>query len=131
MEAKLAVVREAKKRLDDRHFKWILDAAMAHFAERVEETETTITRYTQLPELPIFSRYGKDLGPDYAGAKREAEIPKLRASLEEYYAILDFLHAMSDAEVVRSAEVFAAAFRDSGGFFGGERGGRSGSRRDR
>ena len=129
MEAKLAVVREAKSKLDAKHFKWILDAAMAYFAARVEETETTIARYTALPDLPMYSRYGKDQGPDFKGATRQAEVSTLRASLDEYYAILDFLQAMSDAEVVRSAEVFAAELRASGFF--GDRGGGTGQRRDR
>ncbi len=129
MTAKLAAIKQAKDKLAERHFKWILDAAIEHFAVDVADTEATIVRYVALPELPIYSRFGKSQGDDYQGAKREMEVSKLRAHVTECYAILDFLQALSDAEVIRSAEALAAAFRDSGGF--GDRGSRTGPRRDR
>jgi hypothetical protein len=128
MTAKLAAIKEAKDKLDQKHFKWIVDAAIEHFAEDVAETEETIVRYTTLPELPIYSRFGKSRGDDYQGAKREKEVSKLRAHVTECYAILDFLQALSDAEVIHSAEALATAFRDSGGFIG-SRGRRTESRR--
>ncbi|MGO8992055.1 MAG: hypothetical protein ACLQVI_01915 [Polyangiaceae bacterium] len=131
MTAKLDAIKQAQAKLDERHLKWIVDAAIEHFSDDVAETEATIVRYTALPELPIYSRFGKDRGDDYQGAKREKEIPKLRAHVDECYAILDFLQALSDAEVIRSAEAFAAAFRASGGSFGGAPGGRTKSRGDR
>ena len=120
MQAKLDAVHAAKAKLDERHFKWIVDAAMRSFADSAAESEAKIARYTVLPDLPIYHQFGKDLGEDYKGAKREAEIPKLRAHVEECYAILDFLQAVSDAEAHASAEAFGAAFRASGGFFGAD-----------
>jgi hypothetical protein len=114
MEAKLAVVREANSRLEEKHVKWIIDAAIAHFADAVEKLEVTIARYDCLPELPMYSRYGRQRGSYSEPANRQAEIPKLRASLNDYYAILTFLDALGDAEIVRNAEVFAQELSDSG-----------------
>ena len=120
MQAKLNAVQEAKAKLDERHFKWIVDAAMRYFVDSAAESELKIARYTALPDLPIYTQFGKDPGDDYKGAKREQEIPKLRAHVEECYAILAFLQAVSDAEAHASAEAFGAAFRASGGYFGAD-----------
>jgi hypothetical protein len=110
MAAKLALVREARTKLEDKHFAWMIDAAYEHFVSSAKKTECDIVRYQGLPDAPIFTPYGKDRGPDLRGTTRERELPKLRASLNEYYAILEFLQALKDAEVVRSAEAFAAEF---------------------
>ena len=110
MAARLAVVRSARAKLQDRHFLWIIDAAMDHFATSVKSTEAEILRFQGLPDAPIFTRYGKDRGSDQQGTTRARELPRLHAALGEYYAILEFLQAMKDAESLRSAEQFAAGF---------------------
>jgi hypothetical protein len=107
MAAKLAAVRAARANLQDRHVIWILNGAFEHFVSEAEDMEAEIVRYRALPELPIFTRYGKDRGPDGRGATREAEVTDLVARLGQYYAILEFLQALKDAELVRSAEAFA------------------------
>ena len=121
MQAKLDAVQIAKAKLDERHFKWIVDAAMRHFVDSAAESEAKIARYTVLPDLPIYTQFGRDLGEDYKGATRDKDIPKLRAHVDECYAILAFLQAVSDAESHASAEAFGAAFRASGGFFSSDR----------
>jgi hypothetical protein len=120
MTTKLAAVHAATAKLDDKHFVWIIDAAIEHFSSAAKKTEVEIIRYKLQPELPIFTRYGKDRGRDLQGTTRERELPRVRASLDEQYAILEFLQALKDVEVLRNAEAFAAGLRDSG-FFGGAR----------
>jgi hypothetical protein len=109
MAAKVAAVREAMSKLQDKHFLWMVDAAMEHFAASVKKAELEILRFAGLPEAPIFTRYGKDRGSDHQGTTREAELPGLRASLQDYYAILECLQALKEAASLRSAEVFAAS----------------------
>ena len=109
MTAKVAAVREAMGNLHERHFLWMIDAAIEHFAASVKRTELEILRFDGLPDAPIFTRYGKDRGADQQAAGRRAEVPKLRASLMEYYAILECLQALKDAASLHSAEVFAAS----------------------
>ena len=109
MAAKVAAVREAMSKLQDKHLLWMVDAAMDHFAASVKKTEIEILRFAGLPESPIFTRYGKDRGSDHQATTREAELPGLRTSLQEYYEILECLQALKEAACLRSAEVFAAS----------------------
>jgi hypothetical protein len=109
MAAKVAAVREAMSKLQDKHFLWMVDAAMEHFAASVKKTEVEILRFAGIPDAPIFTRYGKDRGADHQGTTREAQLPGLRASLQEYYAILECLQALKEAVSLRSAEAFAAS----------------------
>jgi hypothetical protein len=115
-QVRLGRVHEAAAKLQDRHVTWILDAAVEYFVERAHETENEILRNQALPAYPVFTRYGKDRGRDGGGATREGELPKSRARLGEYYAVLEFLHALKDAEVLRSAEAFARGLVTSGFF---------------
>ena len=115
MAARLEAVRAAKAKLQDRHFIWIIDAALEHYVGEAKRVENEILRYQALPELPLFSKFGR-IGPVTAPATRETELPRLHVYLSEYYAVLEFLQALKDAEVIRSAEVFA---EDMGGSFGG------------
>jgi hypothetical protein len=114
MEAKVAAVRAARAKLQDRHVTWILSGAFEHFVSEAKETETEIVRYRTLPDLPIFTPYGKDRGSDGRGATRDGEVADRITRLNEYYAILEFLQALKDAEIVQSAEAFAEELRGSG-----------------
>lgn len=113
---RLAAVRAAMAKLRDNHVGWILDGAIEHFAKQVEETEVDIVRYTQLPEQPIYTAYGRSREGG-TPKTREGELPRMRARLAEYTAILDFLDALKSAENLRSIEGFVRGLRDSG-FFG-------------
>ncbi len=74
MAAKLARVRDAMKRLNDRHFKWVVEAALEHFVKDVERIEATILRYERFPDLPIFTRYGKARDSILEPDKRAREV---------------------------------------------------------
>jgi len=117
MAARLEAVRAAKAKLENKHFIWIIDAALEHYVGEAKKVETEIVRYQTLSDLPLFSKFGR-IGPIAAPATRETELPKLRGYLGEYYAILEFLQALKDAEVIRSAEIFADDMRGSFGFGG-------------
>ena len=117
MAARLDAVRAAKAKLQDKHYGWIIDAALEHYVREAKRVETEIVRYQTLADLPLFSKFGR-IGPVAAPATRESELPRLRGYLSEYYAILEFLQALKDAEVIRSAEVFAEDMEGSFGFGG-------------
>jgi hypothetical protein len=114
MAARLEAVRAAKAKLQDKHFIWIIDAALEHYVGEAKKVETEIVRYQTLTGLPLFSKFGR-IGPVTSPATRKSELPRLHGYLSEYYAILEFLQALKDAEVIRSAEVFA---EEMGGSFG-------------
>lgn len=115
LAGRMGAVREAFAKIRDNHLAWILNAATAHFAKEVEDTEAEIVRYERLPDAPIYTTYGR-AREGAAPRTRAEELPRLRARLEEYHAILEFLEALRAAENVRSAEVLAADLRDSGFF---------------
>jgi hypothetical protein len=117
MAARLEAVRAAKAKLQDKHFVWIIDAALEHYVGEAKKVESEIVRYQTLTGLPLFSKFGR-IGTLASPATRESELPRLRGYLSEYYAILEFLQALKDAEVIRSAEVFADDMRGSFGFGG-------------
>jgi hypothetical protein len=117
MAARLEAVRAAKAKLQDKHFVWIIDAALEHYVGEAKRVESEIVRYQTLTDLPLFSKFGR-IGTLASPATRESELPRLRGYLSEYYAILEFLQALKDAEVIRSAEVFADDMRGTFGFGG-------------
>jgi hypothetical protein len=111
---KLAIVRHQMGNLEDKHYNWMIEAALEYFANGAQDSESQILRFERFPTLPIYTRYGKARGYGLEDEKREAEVAKLRASLDEYYAILAFLQALKDAATIMSAETFAAEMRASG-----------------
>ena len=110
-------MRAAKAKLQDKHFIWMIHAALEHYVGEAKKVESEIVRYQTLTDLSAVLEIRAD--PDVASpATRESELPRLRGYLSEYYAILEFLQALKDAEVIRSAEVFANDMRGSFGFGG-------------
>jgi hypothetical protein len=67
---RMGAVREAFAKIRDNHLAWILNAATAHFAKEVEDTEAEIVRYERLPDAPIYTTYGR---------AREGGAPRTRA----------------------------------------------------
>jgi hypothetical protein len=102
-------VRVAAARLQDRHYHWIVDAALRHFQKRVAEEEQAIIRH---------ERFRDEEPEGYLSLvkPREQEIAELRASVAEHRAIIAFLRAVHDALALASAEQFAADLRASGFF---------------
>ncbi len=78
MAARLEAVRAAKAKLQDKHFVWIIDAALEHYVAEAKKVETEIVRYQTLSDLPLFSKFGR-IGPVTAPATRESELPRLCA----------------------------------------------------
>jgi hypothetical protein len=58
LEARLAAVRAAKARIQDKHLMWIIDAALEHYVSEAKRVETEIVRYQTLADLPLFSSSG-------------------------------------------------------------------------
>ncbi len=103
-EEAIARVLETARDLRSNHFVWIVNAAIAHFKERVQETELAIIRHHHFTAHP--------LNDVVEHRTRERVLNDARATVEEYRRIQKFLIALHDLLMLQSAEEVAARFAD-------------------
>lgn len=98
-------VREAALQLEERHFVWMVDAAIAHFAASRTRCQDAIVRLERFPDAERFNKYGEDRERTPA-----EQIAQQLESLAAYEAILRFLGALHRAISTMSARKFATEF---------------------
>ncbi len=101
LQDKMAAVQAAASGLRDNHLAWIVNAAAEHFADSIGEAEREIARHERFIEEPYLGRFASDK------KTRQERIDDKKASIEQYRAILRFLHACDDMISLASAETFA------------------------
>ncbi len=102
LQEKMAAVQAAASGLrDNHHLAWIVNAAAEHFADSIGEAEREIARHERFIEEPYLGRFASDK------KTRQERIDDKKASIEQYRAILRFLHACDDMISLASAETFA------------------------
>jgi hypothetical protein len=103
----LAAARAAAVPLQDRHYQWIVDAALRHFDDAIAKSEREVVRHERFrDEAPR--------GWSTFDESRDERIAALREALVEHRKILAFLQVLSRAVTIASAEGFADDLRRSG-----------------
>jgi len=101
LQEKMAAVQAAAAKLRDNHLAWIVNAASEHFADSIAEAEREIARHERFIDEPYLGRFASDR------KTRQERIDDKKESIEQYRAILRFLHACDDMISLASAEKFA------------------------
>lgn len=79
--------------LYDHHARWIVDAAQTHFAERVEEIQTSTMRLERFGTTCFNS-----LGRPYTEEEVQKELGRNQQRMEEYKELLDYLTAVKQRQ---------------------------------
>ena len=106
-EAAVKEARAAAARLHERHWQWIVDAALRSFEESVAKDERETVRHER------FLDEAAD-GWSSLGESRAERLGHIKEVLEQRRAILLFLRAASRVLTIVSAEAFAQELRASG-----------------
>ena len=91
LQEHLARVRAAMAKLQEHHLGWCINAALTTYVDQLRRTEEEIIRHERFNDRPLVDKY--------AGVtSRAEEIARLKASLPETEAIIDFLRAMHELQ---------------------------------
>jgi len=93
---------ETQFRLETHHFVWMVDAAIRHFEEKIEQGELSILRHEVFQDEPF---------PNALDHTRASRVESARKFLWEYREILRFLITLKKRASERTADEFARDFQ--------------------
>ena len=97
----IEAVKAAALCIEERHYKWMIDAAIKHFEAEVDRLEIDITRHRAMFHVPHFD------GPGSIKLDRDEAINRKLQYIQQYIPIITFLRALSNLVMTVSAINFA------------------------
>lgn len=96
----IAKVHNAASYLENKHFDWIVNAALDHFNKEIKDLELSIIRHQIFKDEVYYAYQTLD-------TTREEEIERAHHFIEEYGKVVNFLRALSNLLRDHSARQFA------------------------
>jgi hypothetical protein len=97
-------VREAGAKLEDKHFVWMVDAVLAHFAKLRAQMHDDIVRLERFPDAGRFHVYGEAEGTP------ADHLARAKRFLGEYEDVMAFAVALKRVASEMNARRFAERF---------------------